>query len=584
MYKTRHFFYGSRLYIKYNVNSYSSRLFSRSFQRINHELEGTLDEKTLNSEVSSTIFELSDDSRNVKSRVKELDIANALIWPRIERHPRTYSIAEFRQKWNTLTAGESANELESICVRGKLVSSRIMGARLVFLDIQQDGRSLQVVINLGSLKDLSTVSEESFQLLYHLAQRGDYISVTGCPHKTKRGELSILADSLPKIITPSLRKLPKILIDKSTKMQNRHVDLLLNRSLQQTIRIRSHILQYLRNFLLRDNFIEVQTPLLSDKASGAIARPFLTKSEVISERNLALRIAPELWLKRLIIGGFDRVFEIGPSFRNEGFDLTHNPEFTTCEFYKAFTSLEELMEITENIFSGMAKTSQNIRKSFLNDLPEIDSSFLKTPYKRIEFIPTIEAAIGEKLPDLSADTAEEDVIALFSRHNLSLTESPKLLRLLDKLSSLYIEPLCTVPTFIMHHPECMAPLAKSFLDPKSNQIVSARAEFFVNCIELANMYEEENSPIEQRRKFEVQARYRDAENNSCVDESYLSAMEWGLPPTGGWGCGVDRLVMLLTGSRRISDVLSFGGLKNVVSLGNNMNKKSFVSSYSKKNH
>lgn len=366
------------------------------------------------------------------------------------------------------------------------------------------------------------------------------------------------------------------MLDRSTKMQNRHVDLLLNRRLQQTIRIRSHIIQYIRDFLSKDNFIEVQTPVLADKASGAIARPFITTSKVISDRDLALRVAPELWLKRLIIGGFDRVFEIGPTFRNEGFDLTHNPEFTTCEFYKAFTGLEELMEITENLFSGIAKTSHNLQKNFLPDLPEVDSSLYNKPFQRIEFIPTIEAALEEKLPDLSADTAEKDVIALFIRHNISLSESPKLPRLLDKLSSLYVEPWCTVPTFIMHHPACMAPLAKSFLDPRCNQIVSARAEFFINCIELANMYEEENSPIEQRKKFENQARYRDSENDGSVDESYLSAMEWGLPPTGGWGCGLDRLVMLLTGSKRIHDVLTFGGLKNVISLGNNIHNKSNI--------
>jgi len=307
--------------------------------------------------------------------------------------------------------------------------------------------------------------------------------------------------------------------------------------------------------------------LIADKAGGAIAKPFTTVATEFSEKTLALRIAPEIWLKRLVIGGMDRVFEIGPAFRNEGLDATHNPEFTTCEFYKSFADLEDLISMTESMFAGLAKLVTELRHYPLKKLPEVDMGQFKAPFKRIEFIPAVEAGLGQKLPDLSADDAEEKLVALFKEKSLPVPSSPTLLRLLDKLSSIYIEPDCLAPTFITHHPSSMAPLSKSFLCPRTNQSVSARAELFIQNRELANMYEEENSPFEQRAKFIQQAKWRDDENRAMVDESYLEALEWGLPPTGGWGCGVDRLVMVFSGAKRISDVLAFGSLRNVVNLG-----------------
>ena len=334
-----------------------------------------------------------------------------------------------------------------------------------------------------------------------------------------------------------------------------------------TIRVRSRIIQYLREFLLKDDFLEVQTPLIADKAGGAIARPFTTVATEFSEKTLALRIAPEIWLKRLVIGGMDRVFEIGPAFRNEGLDATHNPEFTTCEFYKAFADLEDLISMTESLFVGIAKLVADLRTYPLRKLPTADLERFTAPFNRIEFIPAVEAGLGQKLPEISADDAEERLISLFKERDLPLPSSPTLPRLLDKLSSIYIEPDCVAPTFITHHPSCMAPLSKSFLCPKTKQLVSARAELFVDKRELANMYEEENSPFAQREKFLQQAKWRDDENRAVVDESYLEALEYALPPTGGWGCGIDRLVMVFSGANRISDVLAFGSLRNVVNLG-----------------
>lgn len=343
--------------------------------------------------------------------------------------------------------------------------------------------------------------------------------------------------------------------------------MLVNKSVAETLRLRSHIIQHIRDFLLKDDFLEVQTPLIADKAGGAIAKPFTTVATEFSDKQLALRIAPEIWLKRLVIGGMDRVFEIGPAFRNEGLDATHNPEFTTCEFYKAFADLEDLIKMTESLLSGIALRVESLLQTSLSSLPAIDTTAFHSSFPRVAFIPAIEAGLGEPLPSLSAPDAEANIISLFTKHSLPLPASPTLPRLLDKLSSIFIEPSCTAPTFITHHPACMAPLAKSFLCSTTKQLISARAELFIANREIANMYEEENSPLLQREKFIQQLQWKDDENRAGVDESYLEAMEWGLPPTGGWGAGVDRMVMLFSGAKRISDVLAFGSLRNVVNLG-----------------
>lgn len=533
-------------------------VITQAKQRDNAVLDDNLEE-------TSDIF--SNSSPTFIKRIDELKAGSALQWPRLESHQSTLTIREFCERWKHLAPKEYAKEDGSFCIRGKLLACRVMGTRLIFIDLMQEGETVQVKANLSALSKTSEVSERDFQRLYHLLQRGDYISVVGHAHRTEAGQITVMADTLPEIISPSLACLPRSLLNQGTRMQNRHVDLILNQKLQQTLRMRFQLIQTLRNLLLNDNFVEVQTPLIADKASGAFARPFITSSAVISDKKLALRVAPELWLKRLIIGGFDRVFEIGSAFRNEGFDANHNPEFTTCEFYKAFTDLEELMSRTEELLLGLAKAAHYIREERLRTLPKVYIDNFRPPFKRINFIPAIEFALGESLPDLATEDAEENIINLFKRHKIPLIKSPTLPRLLDKLSAHFLEPMCIKPTFITHHPACMAPLAKSFLDPVSNQIVSARAELFANNKELANMYEEENSPIKQRSNFEKQGKFRDIENDGYVDESYLSALEWGLPPTGGWGCGIERLVMLLTGSERINEVLSFGSLKNVVNLG-----------------
>lgn len=248
-----------------------------------------------------------------------------------------------------------------------------------------------------------------------------------------------------------------------------------------------------------------------------------------------------------------------------GIDLSHNPEFTTCEFYRSYADIEELINTTERMFLGLSRVVISAVHTDCRAVypPKHDFS---PPLPRLDFIPALEAAMGKQLPELSGPDAQDKLIALFNECNIPLPSIPTLPRLLDKLSAKYLESKCFEPTWIINHPECLSPLSKSFIHPDNQQRISARAELFVRNTELVNCYEEENSPKEQRRKFEDQLRFHEGDEGVGIDESYLHALEWGLPPTGGWGCGIDRLCMLFSGTDRIADVLSFGTLRNVVAL------------------
>ncbi|MCJ1360412.1 MAG: hypothetical protein MMC33_010417 [Icmadophila ericetorum] len=396
-----------------------------------------------------------------------------------------------------------------------------------------------------------------------MLRRGDIISLKGFPHRTRRGELSVVLSELPHILSPCLHPLPTELLNRETKIRHRYVDFLVNPRTAHILRLKAAVIEYLRSYLAADGQVEIQTPILADEAGGAVARPFQTSATEFPDRELSLRIAPELWLKRLVIGGFDRVFEIGPSFRNEGLDSTHNPEFTTCEFYRTYTDLEDLMNLTENLLLGIAThvAQASADLSFTLNRPAIKFA---DKFARLDFVSGIEAATNRSLPSFKSPDALGQVARYLQECSMQLPANPTLPRLLDHLSSQLLEPQCMQPTWITNYPECLSPLAKSIDHPTRNQRVSARAELFVNGQEIVNTYEEENSPFEQRRKFVEQLEYRADGNDKKIDEEYLAALEWGLPPTGGWGCGVDRLTMLMLGTERIGDVLSFGNLRNVV--------------------
>ncbi|EGD89543.1 lysine-tRNA ligase [Trichophyton rubrum D6] len=495
-----------------------------------------------------------------QARVSDIQKTWSSPYPRIGRSPLSFTCAEFRSKYDVIQPDETVEE-DTVVLHGRIRSQRTAGKKLVFFDLVHNGHKVQVLCNQRVVGEAG-ISPEKFKEFYHLLRRGDSFSVTGKPHRTSRGELTVKTTELPKLISPCLHDVPVHQKELEISPYERHVEFLSSPSAANILRARSLITHSMRNFFASREFMEVNTPILASKSGGAIAQPFVTSATEFPDRPLSLRIAPELWLKRLVVGGFDRVFEIGPSFRNEGLDKTHNPEFTTCEFYQAFADLESLIETTESLLSTLAIDVQQLNKKLNNSLSPTTVSFTG-PYRRVDFIPAIEAAIGRKLPDLQSGNALSQVKEIFAALSLPLPAHETLPRLLDKLCSIYVESQLVEPTFIMNHPECMSPLSKSYRHPGNGQIVSARAELFVEGKEIMNMYEEENSPFEQRRKFHQQLSFRDPENAGELDEGYLQTLEWGLPPTGGWGCGIDRLCMLFTGARRISDVLSFGNLRSV---------------------
>ncbi|KAI1431392.1 hypothetical protein GGR50DRAFT_82204 [Xylaria sp. CBS 124048] len=508
----------------------------------------------------------------VERRISKLRENDALHFPRVGDRTGRMTIPAFRQKYQDK---ESTPASEVVTLEGRIMSLRHAGPKLAFIDILGGYEQVQVMVRLGNLAEPSLDPAVFKKALYPL-RRGDIISVTGTATRSTAGELSLGALELPTILSPALAPLPEKLINEETKILNRHIDLLVNRHVSDIIRLRSHIIKSMRDFFHDQEFLEVQTPILADSAGGAIARPFWTTATAFSEKKLSMRIAPELWLKRLVVGGNDKVFEIGPCFRNEGLDPTHNPEFTTCEFYSAYSNLNDLIKITENLINHLA---HEVRTTVDSRLPSLVGQRLPIaeggPFKQVEFIPGLQDKLGFTFPDLSKPDSLEKLTALLAEHNAAPPHStePSLNRLLDYLAARHLETESdSQPLFVIHHPSCMSPLSKSFVCPKTGQLVSARAELFIGGREMANMYEEENDPFEQRRKFQLQLQSKannavtDQEGPSEIDESYVRALEHGLPPTGGWGCGIDRLVMLFSGASRISDTLPFGNLKNIVSL------------------
>lgn len=466
---------------------------------------------------------------------------------------------------------------------GRVTSVRRSGKYLVFLEISDGGARLQVQFNLSKLPG---VTREEFIRAFQQIRRGDHIHARGERADMNRQEVAqkqIVATSLPNVLTPCLHPLPveqrlehRDISKESTT--GRHVEMLTYPDFLTIMKARSIVVKSLRQKLDSDGFLEVQTPILSAGAGGATARPFLTSATEFPSRKLALRVAPELWLKRLAIGGVSRVFEMGPCFRNEGLDRTHNPEFMTCEFYAAYLDIDRLKRYTEQIFGAMASMIRDIsaREGLLNRtlVKQWGTGDFKRdrPFKEICFFEGIKQSIGRPLPNLDSTSARDEILAIFEEQSVPTPRPATLPRLLDKLSSQFLEPQCQDPTWIINLPECLSPLSKSFVHPTipNEQKVAARAELFMKCKEVVNCYEEENSPVEQRRKFVDQQRYaRDPDSNSVddeameIDEDYINALEWGLPPTGGWGCGIDRLVMLVTGQERIGDVLSLGNLRAV---------------------
>ncbi|KAI1759558.1 lysyl-tRNA synthetase [Hypoxylon sp. FL1150] len=571
---------GAAVYARFFSVSHHNSVRAR--RSLNPELRGASWNRDLHSPASGRFVRVSTDVQNdhveavsrrqltVDNRAQKLKDYNALHYPRLDHSPSRISISEFREKYQDVATTPASEE---VVLQGRVMSVRRSGSQLVFFTVMGGYQQVQVMISLNQLSEPKPEPKQ-FREALHPLLRGDVVSVKGTAMRTDAGELTLRATELPNFLSPGLAPLPEQLIDQETMVLNRHVDMLVNRKASDTFRLRSHIIKSMRDFFHEKEFLEVQTPILADYASGAAARPFLTSATEFPQKELTLRIAPELWLKRLVVGGNDKVFEIGPSFRNEGIDTTHNPEFTMCEFYSAYSNLPDLILMTEDLITRLFKHVQQLTETQLASLEKPKIKLPEKNWKQVEFVPALEELLGIRFPDLSEPDALPKVIKLLDgRADFIRGPELTLAKLLDELASKFLEPSShEQPLFIIHHPACMTPLSKSFTCPTTGQLVSARAELFIEGREIANMYEEENNPFEQRRKFQLQLESRkgepgtDDEGPAEVDESYVQALEYGLPPTGGWGCGVDRLVMLFSGAQRIGDVLSFGNLRNVVAL------------------
>lgn len=471
----------------------------------------------------------------------------------------------FVEKYGHLKRGETLSEI-TVNVSGRIMTKRESGSKLKFYVLKGDGIEVQIMAQAQDAESL-----EAFEKMHEILKRGDIIGITGYPGRTSpakggEGELSVYARTV-QLLTPCLHMLPTEhygFKDQEARYRKRYLDLIMNDASRHRFRVRSKIIQYIRKFLDTRDFVEVETPILNVIAGGATAKPFTTHHNDLN-MEMFMRIAPELFLKELVVGGMDRVYEIGRQFRNEGIDMTHNPEFTTCEFYQAYADVYDLMDMTELMFSEMVKeiTGDYVIK-YHPEGPngqEMTLDFSR-PWKRVNMIEELEKVYNVTFPagdQLHTEETGEFLKKILKDNKLECSPPLTNARMLDKLVG-ELEDASINPTFIFGHPQMMSPLAK-----KDRNIpgLCERFEVFVATKEICNAYTELNDPFDQRARFEEQARQKAQGDDEAqmVDETFCNALEYGLPPTAGWGCGIDRLAMFLTDSNTIREVLLFPTLK-----------------------
>ena len=473
-------------------------------------------------------------------KLKELQDAQADPFV-ITKAKQTHHSAEVKEHFSDL-------ENQQVVIAGRVMAKRVMG-KAGFLHVQDRDGKIQVYVSRESL------GEEEYKA-YKRLDIGDIVEVSGFVFKTQTGEISIHGEKIV-LLSKSLYPLPEKfhgLQDTDTRYRQRYVDLIMNEDSRDVFMKRSQILREIRNFLAGRDFLEVETPMLVENAGGAAARPFETHYNALNE-DVKLRISLELYLKRLIIGGMERVYEIGRVFRNEGIDTRHNPEFTLMELYQAYTDYDGMMELTESMFRYLAeKVCGTLHISYQGTPIDLES-----PFRRLTMTDAIKEYAGidfDKIQTLeeARALAKEKEIAYEEHHGIG------------DIENLFFEEYCEEkliqPTFIMDHPLSISPLTKK---KPSDPTKVERFELFIYGREMANAYSELNDPIDQRERFKAQDALADAgdEEANHTDEDFLHAMEIGMPPTGGIGYGIDRLVMLLTDSASIRDVLLFPTMKSL---------------------
>ena len=497
--------------------------------------------------MTNTVNESTTPKENIRQgRVQKLaELADKGINPYPYSYNKDIDAHDLQEKYKDLPIGEETEDYYSVA--GRIMAMRNTG---MFIDLMDASGKIQVFCHKENM------DEEAIKTL-KLIDIGDIVGFYGSIRRTPRGELSIKAKNY-KLLSKALLSLPEKfhgLTDVETRYRQRYVDLIVNEESRDTLRTRSLIIQKIRQYLANQGFLEVETPMLHPQVGGANARPFITHHNTL-DMEMYLRIAPELYLKRLMVGGLsEKIFEINRSFRNEGCDTRHNPEFTMIELYQAYVDYNEMMALTENMVSSIAQELLGTMKIQFGE-NEID---LTPPWDRKTMLGAVKEYTGIDFGDYY--TAKEAAAKAKEMH-VEVEDTDNWGQIIDKIFEEKVEPHLIQPIHIIDYPRDISPLAKVHRD---NDRLTERFETRVNGWEIANAFSELTDPIDQRNRFEAQARAKAAgDEEACdIDEDFITALEYGMPPAGGMGMGIDRLAMLLTNSQSIREVIAFPTMRKV---------------------